>query len=214
MSSYTERIEQAFPEMVKILKDCESEHFAVQHFTVTEEDVKRCQLIDRIHGKGEYDGFKAGEYVKLIRKGDLFNDVMISDTFMEKETGFDFVQAAHGDVLIAGLGIGMVLMAVQDLPSVSSVTVVEKEREILNLVVPQLPLRNKTVIVPEDIFDYAKHPYLPKWDTIYFDIWDNICGDNWEEMKKLHRMFRSKLRKGGWMSSWRKEDCRYAARRG
>lgn len=212
MSSYTKRIEQAFPEMAKILKDCESEHFAVQHFTVTEEDVQLMKLRDMIHGRREYDGFRAGVYVKLIKKGDLFNDPMISDTFMEKETQFDFVEAAYGDVLIAGLGIGMVVLAVQEMPIVSSVTVVEKEREVLDLVAPQLHLRDKTVIVPEDIFEYAKHSFLPKWDTIYFDIWDNICGDNWEDMKKLQRMFRSKLREGGWMSCWRKEDCGYAAK--
>lgn len=65
-------------------------------------------------------------------------------------------------------------------------------------------------IVQGDIFTYET---TAKFDTIYFDIWDNICGDNWDGMKRLHRKFRSKLRKGGWMSSWRKEDCQHLARR-
>jgi len=193
--------------MSKILKEAKSEHFIIEYFTVTDEDVRRCQLIDAIHGRREYADFKAGEYVRLVRKGD--HDPMISDTAMEKETNLDFYEEAHGDVLIAGLGIGMVLLAVQNKSNVTSVTVVEKEQEIIDLVKPQLPLNKKVTIVHGDIFDYIP---TQKFDTIYFDIWDNICGDNWEEMKKLHRKFRSKLKPNGWMSSWRKEDCQYATK--
>jgi hypothetical protein len=209
MISYTKKIEQAFPKMAEILKPCESEHFAISYNIATEEDVKLCQLRDAIHGRGEYDGFKAGTYIKLRRKPSLFDEPIMSDTFMEKETQFEVLENAHGDVLIAGLGIGMVLLAIQDLPSVSSVTVVEKEQEIIDLVKPQLPLNNKVSVVLGDIFTYET---TAKFDTIYFDIWDNICGDNWEQMKKLQRRFRSRLKKGGWMSCWRKEDCKYAAK--
>jgi len=200
-----------FPCMASILKDCESEHFVINHFTVTNDDVRRCQLIDAIHGRGEYDGFKAGNYVRLCRKPfDPYDpDPMMSDTFMEKETQVDVIENAHGDVLIAGLGIGMVLLAIQNKPTVSSVTVVEKEQEIIDLIKPQLPLNKKVTIVCSDIFNYVPQQ---KFDTIYFDIWDNICGDNWEEMKKLERKFRSKLKPNGWMTCWRKEDCRYASR--
>jgi len=208
MNSYLERIEQAFPRMAAILKPCESEHFAILHFTVTEEEVRMCQMIDRIHGRREYYGFKAGEYVRLCLKP-VTDDTMMSDTFMEKMSNYDFVQDAHGDVLIAGLGIGMVLLAVQDLSSVSSVTVVEIEQEVIDLVKQQLPLNQKVSIVQGDIFTFET---TAKFDTIYFDIWDSICGYNWEGMKKLQRRFRSKLKKGGWMGCWRKEDCRERAR--
>ena len=208
MSSYIQKIEQAFPNMSAILKPCESEHFALQYFTVTKEDVQMMKLRDMIHGRDEYDGFKEGTFVRLVRKPCSFGDLMISDTFMEKKTQYDFVKAAHGDVLIGGLGMGMVLLAVQDKPSVSYVTVVELEQEVIDLVKPQLPLNRKVTVICQDIFAY----YLrAKFDTIYFDIWDNLCGDNWESMKKLERKFRPKLKQGGWMSCWRKEDTRRRA---
>lgn len=209
MSNYIKRIEQAFPKMAKILKPCESEHFAISYNIATEEDVKLCQLRDAINRRIEYYGFKAGTYIKLRRKPSLFDEPIMSDTFMEKETQFEVLENAHGDVLIAGLGIGMVLLAIQDLPSVSSVIAVEKEQEIIDLVKPQLPLNKKVTVVLGDIFTYET---TAKFDTIYFDIWDNVCGDNWKDMKKLQRRFRSRLRKGGWMSCWRKEDCQYAAK--
>lgn len=210
MKSYIQRVNQAFPNMTQILKPCESEHFAILHFTVTARDVKHCELLDAIHGRSEYLGFKAGEYVKLCRKP-VTDGMMMSNTFMEKETQLEVVENAHGDVLIAGLGIGMVLMAIQGLRKVNSVTVVEKEQEVIDLVKPQLPLNQRVTVIPVDIFNYVPNPQQ-KFDTIYFDIWDNICGDNWEEMKKLERKFRHLLKPKGWMSCWRREDTKYAAR--
>ena len=50
-----------------------------------------------------------------------------------------------------------------------------------------------------------------KFDTIYFDIWTNIGGDNYPQMKELHRKFRKYLNKNDinkWMSSWRYDDCK------
>lgn len=210
MKGYIQKVEEAFPKMAEILKPCESEHFSISYITATEDDVKACQLRDAIHGRGEYFGFKTGTYIRLLRKPSFFNQPIMSDTFMEKETQMEVLENAHGDVLIAGLGIGMVLLAVQSLPSVSSVIVVEKEQEIIDLVKPQLPLKKKVSVVCGDIFSFETSA---KFDTIYFDIWDNICGDNWDAMKRLHRRFRSKLKKGGWMSSWRKADVQDLARR-
>ncbi|MCJ7632849.1 hypothetical protein MUP77_10725 [Candidatus Bathyarchaeota archaeon] len=203
-----------FPKMVPILKEQEGETFALQHFTVTKADVEDVQLIDRIHGRGEYDGFKPGQYVRLVNKSKSQcsdKDILMSDTWMEKQSNLDLYHNAKGAVLIGGLGLGMVLLAIQDKPEVSSILVVEKEQEIINLVKPQLPLNSKVTIIHGDIFTYTP---TQRFDTIYFDIWSNLCSDHWEEMKKLSIKFRSRLNKGGWMSSWRKEDTRYLLRIG
>jgi spermidine synthase len=192
--------------MSEYLKPCESQNFRITHHTATEDDVRRAQFIDRIHGRGEFDGFEVGTYVELQHKNHFAN-VMMSDTFMEKESNLDLIENAHGDVLIAGLGLGMVLMAIQKIPSISSVTVIEREQEIIDLVKPQLPLNNKVSIIQADIFTFKTKQ---KFDTIYFDVWDNICGDNWKDIVTLQRRFSSKLKKGGWMGSWRKEDFRDA----
>lgn len=199
------------PRMADILKPAQSKHFMVDIFEVTPEDVRRVQFIDAIHGRQEYNRFEPGKYARLShREADGSRGATImSDTWMEKETNMEFYRQARGDVLIAGLGIGMVLLAVQAKEDVQSVTVVEKEAEVIELVKAQLPLNGKVSIVNQDIFDYKPDKV---YDTIYFDIWDGICGDNYAEMKKLHKKLARWRRNGGWMTSWRKEDCRRMAR--
>jgi len=195
-----------------ILRPCQSEHFMVDIFEVTEKEVQACQLRDLFHGGGEYRGFEAGKYARLSHRYEngARGPTIMSDTWMERQTNREFVRQAKGDVLIAGLGIGMVLLDVQDKPEVTSVTVVEKEIEVIGLVIDHLPLNEKVVIIVTDIFDYKPNGRM--WDTIYFDIWDKISGDNYPEMKKLHRKFAMAKRPGGWMGSWRKEDCRKRAK--
>lgn len=198
--------------MADILKPCQSEHFMVDVFEVTEEDVRRVQLQDLFHGRGEYNGFTAGKYARLSHREETGarGPTIMSDTWMERETNEPFVKAAKGNVLIAGLGIGMVLLDAQDDPDVWTITVVEKEQEVIDLVKPQLPLNSKVRIVCQDIFKYKATDKT--FDVIYFDIWDKISGDNYEEMKKLHRRFGKKLCPNGWMGSWRREECRKRAK--
>lgn len=195
--------------MADILKPAESENFMVDIFEVSQEDVDRVRLRDMFRGGREYHGFEKGRYARLShRENGQRSDTIMSDTWMERRTNWTFIDEARGDVLIGGLGIGMVLLEVQDKPEVTSITVVEKNAEVIDLVKPQLPLNEKVKIVHCDIFDYKPEQMF---DTIYFDIWDTISGDNYPEMKKLHRRFSRKLNKGGWMNSWRRDDCRRAA---
>jgi spermidine synthase len=148
---------------------------------------------------------KSGTYVRLCDKRRGANKVVMPDTFMERKSNREFYQHAKGDVLIGGLGLGMVLLAVQDKPEVHLATVVEIEQEIIDLLLPQLPLNSKVNVVQGDIFRFATNQLF---DTIYFDVWNEVNAVNWKQMKKLHRRFRKNLKPDGWMSSWRKEDTR------
>jgi len=68
-----------------------------------------------------------------------------------------------------------------------------------------LPLNDKVTIICGDIFKWYPLKGI-KYDVIYFDIWNNICGDNYEDMKKLNRRFAKRLNRDNpecWMSSWR-----------
>ena len=96
--------------------------------------------------------------------------VMMSETPLEKKTNEDFVNNAFGDILIGGLGIGMIVLAIQDSHLVKSITVVEKNEHVIRCVAPQLPFNRKVTIVHDDIFTY-KPPGWTRYDCIYFDIW-------------------------------------------
>lgn len=143
-----------------------------------------------------------GDYVKLYVNGCL----MMSDTDMEKSTNCDFVANAHGDVMIAGLGIGLILHNLEPkvkTGEVKSITVYEKYQDVIDLIAPyyqHLPLTIKCV----DILEY-KPPKGETYDTIYFDIWPSISTDNLDDIKMLHNRWKFRKRHGGWMDSWVKD---------
>jgi hypothetical protein len=203
----------SFPVMSEILKPAESDHFEIRHIAITKEDLELCILRDAINGRRDYLGQKPGTIVQLVRKPAL---IMMSDTAMERRTSYDILWHATGHVLIAGLGLGMVALGIQGKEDVESVTVIEIEPEIIDLVVPQLPLNEKVAVVGGDIFTWYP-PNGVKFDTIYFDIWDSMCADNYEEMKRLKRRFARRLNRENphcWMKCWWEDECRREIRRG
>jgi hypothetical protein len=75
----------------------------VESFTVSEEDAQRTAFRAAHKGSDEY--VPPGTYKRLMR-GDT---VVMSNTPMEVRTNREFIRRAKGNVLINGLGLGMVL---------------------------------------------------------------------------------------------------------
>ena len=177
-----------FPEMAKILKPQKRGVAEITHYTVTKLDVLR----ELMHGGPAEEGT-----VAVLR---VAGRTMMSDTRHEKLTNWRIKNEARGDVLIAGLGIGMVLHPILAKPEVTSVTVVEKEPDVIAIVEPTLP-REKLKIVSADIFDWKPSE---KFDCIYFDIWADGSTDLAKtERRKLSARFRKFKKQGGWMGSWK-----------
>ena len=181
-------------------KDSESFGVAkVNKFTITEEEA-RFQNMRSLFGREPYFmRVCAGEYVKLSVNGQL----MMSDTSMERRTNYDFVHSAYGEVMIAGLGIGLVLEALREKCKTGEVTrivVYEKYQDVIDLVAwryKDLPLEVRCA----DILEY-KPAKGETYDTVYFDIWPTICEDNLDDIAKLHQRWKFHKRKGGYMDSW------------
>lgn len=135
-------------------------------------------------------GITPGTYVKLSCKG----SIVMSDTDMEKRTNMDFYCNAYGDVLIGGLGIGMIILAIQEKPEVKSITVIEKNQEVIDMVATQLDFNDKVTIVCADVFDWKPDAGV-KYDVSYMDIWNWVNEDVYEkEMKPLKRRYARFLR--------------------
>lgn len=166
-----------YKNMAEILKDGEVNGFKLSHYSIGENDFYarvRC-------------GIPCGEYVRLTHGGDC----VMSNTPMEKRTNREFVTNAHGKVLIGGLGIGLILLAIQDKEEVEKIAVVEKNEEVIKLIAHQLPLNEKVEIVNADVFEYVPSE---KCNTIYMDIWNNINSDIYEkEMNPLIKRYRKYL---------------------
>lgn len=167
-----------YPNMYEILKPCKcgSAEIDIMEFTK-----------DNIPIRAMISGIPEGKYARLIING---NTVM-SETPMEHRTNRSFVWKAHGDVLVGGLGLGMILLAVQDKESVRSITVVEKNQDVIEAVYHQLPLNDKVKLIQGDVYTWKPER---KYDCVYMDIWSYINSDIYKEMKTLKRKYGHSLK--------------------
>lgn len=156
-----------------------------------------------------------GKYIRLHVKvpGEINPILMMSDTPMEQQTNRQFVEAANGKVFIAGLGVGLIIYNL--LPKIksgviTSITVMEKYRDVIDLVSPYvnewMPKGFKINYVEADVMDYMP-PKDEVYDTIYFDIWPRISDLNMPDIRILHNRWKNRKNKKNpkaWMDSWMK----------
>ena len=77
--------------------------------------------------------------------------IIMEDSELEAEQADQFLQSASGDVLIAGLGLGVNIQPLIDNPNVNSVTIIEKHQEVIDLVWNNTPQSNKINLIKADI---------------------------------------------------------------
>lgn len=63
-----------------------------------------------------------GKFKKLTYKG----NIIMSNTAMEQKTHIEAINKAKGNVLVAGLGLGMYLQNIKDKKEVTNIIVIEK----------------------------------------------------------------------------------------
>lgn len=187
------------PVMQTVIPEGKAQTAEVQHFTLTPESQTIDSLRHIIHGMS-FMCCKPGNYVRIVADGKL----QMSDSDMEWRTNTDFLLNAHGDVLIAGLGIGFVIVPLLLKPEVNSIRVVEKNPDVIALVAPHLK-HKKLRVDNGDINTYRNQLNGDRFNTIYFDIWHDLCTDNAEHMKRLHRQYRKYMRPNGYMNSWTRD---------
>lgn len=101
------------------------------------------------------------------------NNIWMSLSPNEIETMKPYIEKAHGDVLVLGLGLGYVpyMMSLKD--HVKHITIVEKDQDIINLfnkmIFPHFKYQNKITIIKDDAINYVKHNQ--RYDYIFADLW-------------------------------------------
>lgn len=166
--------------MYAVMSDILEER-TVGDFSLSKFEIKSDDLYAMLHR------IPCGKFVRLLHRG----EVVMSDTDMEKRTNANFVRNAHAKVLIGGLGIGLILLAIQDKPEVEKIVVVEKYHEVIELIKDQLPLNSKVKIVNADVWEYEP---TERFNTIYMDIWNYINTDIYQKsMKPLMARYRKYL---------------------
>lgn len=173
-------------------------------FTIDEQTSKFTQL-RAMFNRREWDYCPSGNYIQLFVKGVM----MMSDTRMERITNRDFIYNAHGDVFIAGLGVGLILHNLKEKVEkgeVTSITVIEISQDVIDLVSKYYSDMNIKYICG-DVLEY-KPKKDEKYDTIYFDIWPVVCEENLDDMRKLSYIWRShKKTKESWVGYWAREQA-------
>ena len=168
----------------------------LRKFTISEQEAKMDWLRCAINGRKER-AVEAGEYWMLTEHGSIY----MSNTPAEVRDHMKFIETARGSVLIAGLGLGMVVQALLDRGQCHRIVIVEKSQDVIDLVSPYYQ-DHRVEIVCSDIFDYRPTEHF---DYAWFDIWPEISGDNYPQMKRLHRKFAKSVSN---RSSWCRRESR------
>ena len=121
--------------------------------------------------------------------GDKWMNIM-DDSDIEAEQATAFLSAATGDVLLAGLGLGMVLQPLIDNQNVTSITIVEKYQEVIDLVSPHIVSSKIINIINDDIYTWTPDK---NYDVAWFDSYvypqdgDEPLGDYLIDMTNKYR---------------------------
>jgi hypothetical protein len=143
-----------------------------------------------------------GETFTRLMRGDT---LVMSDTPAEQRDHYEFFYQAKGNVLIAGLGLGMILDAVAKKPEVKHITVVELSKDLIDLVGPTYTERyGKKVLFIDADFMTIEPPKGMRYDAVWVDIWDTIDADNLPAMAKLQRRWR---RFSDWVGFWARREA-------
>ena len=105
------------------------------------------------------------------------------------------IEKARGSVLVYGLGIGYFAYMVSQKDSVSSVTVVERDENVIALfekhILPQFQNKHKIKIVRSDAFEYAKKEMKNGgFNYVFCDLWHDVSDgvDLYVKMKKYEAL--------------------------
>ena len=83
------------------------------------------------------------------------------------------IERAKGRTLVLGLGMGYITYMLSNKKNVSSVTVIERNKENMALfkkhLLPLFPNKAKVTIIEDDAVNFVKHYY--KYDYIFADLW-------------------------------------------
>lgn len=191
-------------------KELDSETYKINYKNLSENEV-RMEKIRNFRDSWLTVELKPNfDYVRLIKKGE---GIMMSDTPMERNTNYAFLTRANGDVLICGLGLGLIVFPLLNDKNIKSITVLELDKGLIEIVKPfikEKDVHNKVNIIHADCFEYS-FPKIKKFDTIYFDIWISICGDNYKEMKLLTQKYKYNVNRDNpnkFVDSWCKSICK------
>ncbi len=105
------------------------------------------------------------------------------------------------DVLINGLGLGMIVQAMLSIRGVR-VTVIEKSADVIKLVAAHYD-RLQLTVIHADAYEWEP-PSDRRYAVVWHDVWPSIRSDNLVGMLELERKYRGRC---SWQESWGRSIC-------
>lgn len=103
--------------------------------------------------------------------------VWMSPAISEIQSMKNGVEKGHGKCMTMGLGIGVLPYLWLLKEEVESVTIVEFNKNIIDLfdkyIRPQFPINKPLEIIHGNAFDYYNEIFLNKFDYVYIDFWES-----------------------------------------
>ena len=113
----------------------------------------------------------------------------------EIETMKKPIEKAKGRVLVYGLGIGYFAFMVSEKAEVESVTIVERDENVIKLferhILPQFPNKQKIIVIKSDAFDFAKNEMKKgSFNYVFTDLWHDVSDgvDLYVKMEKYEAL--------------------------
>lgn len=154
--------------------------------------------------KRQYIDYLCGSSEPLGWYTVLWNDDIghvMQDTNSEYVEHKDLFKKAHGDVLIGGLGIGFVHKPLIENKKVHSITVIEKQKDVINLVWDYCDKNNKIKLIHDDIENWVPDK---KYNIAWFDTWlTNSSFSHDEYILYMKNKFQDSC---DWIGFWRRSD--------
>lgn len=122
------------------------------------------------------------------------NRIWMTVTPNEIETIQEAVDQAFGHVLTYGLGLGYYAYMVSEKERVKTVTIVEKNEDVIQLfkqyILPQFDNAEKITIIKADAFEFAEEKMpMNNYDFVFTDLWHDVSDglDMYLRMKEFEK---------------------------
>jgi len=123
---------------------------------------------------------------------DKENGMWMSTSLQELAQMEPFLRRAKGTVLVGGLGLGCIAHLLVRKPEVYRVIVVEREKDLIKLVQPQIDSRVEVIL--GDLFNEVKQVRPGEFDAAFIDIWQTTGEWSWQtQVVPLRRLLHDKV---------------------
>ena len=131
----------------------------------------------RMEGQGGYEFYRTTRSMAVaglqIREGSGWKTWMVDDPLHWIGMREIVSRLPRGPLLVAGLGLGLMLHHLQTRPDISSITVVEREHDVIELISPTLPDDDRIDIVEGDYYEFITEP-PSRYASV---LWDLAVGE-------------------------------------